>query len=489
MVKSNRIEIRMESEMQAIRWIFKMLLYLLAFMLCNQLYASTPVPGGVMTGLSLGASQELIVLFDDAVIEREASAQRRRAGVMYDNQSIIAFKVARYDNLKKMVLSTLPPGEFTLVHNFSYLPMVFMKFKTTKSLLKLLAHANVKAIYRNEKIYPHLTESLALINQPSVSSFTGSGTSVAVLDSGVDYTRVAFGACTAPGIPAKCKVVVEQDIASNDGVLDDSGHGTNVAGIVVGVAPQTRIIALDIFSGASSSAVLVDEGVNWAIANQSTYNITAINLSLGDGVKYTKPCDSIYSNPFIAPIRKAKSAGMITVVSSGNDQFIDGINAPACTPDAISVGAVYDANVGSRQWSSGCTDSSTAPDQVACFSNSAYYLTVLAPGAVITAAGYTMGGTSQAAPHVAGAIAVLRSAFPRETLKQIVSRITGNGVLVTDTRNNVTTPRLDLLAAFGGQYYDTDIPTLPEWGIIAMGGLLLLVIFVVDKRKYAIRKY
>ncbi len=472
----------MKSEACTIKWIFKALLVLLVFLLHGKLYAAPLVPDGVMKRLASGVPQELIVLFDDRLIDREASVKRKQAGVRYDNQSILAFKVVRYNDLKQRILSTLPPGEFKIEHDFSHLPMAFVKFKTIKSLRQLLSHTDVKAVYSNRKMYPHLTESLALINQPSVSSFAGSGTAVAVLDTGVDYTRAAFGACTAPGIPAGCKVVVEQDIATNDGVLDDSGHGTNVAGIVVGVAPQTRIIALDIFAGSSSSVVWVTEGINWAIANQSAYNITAINLSLGDGVKYTTPCSNIYSNPFLAPIANAKLAGIIMVVSSGNDGFIDGINAPACTPDAVSVGAVYDANVGSRKWS-GCTDNATAPDLIACFSNSAYYLTVLAPGAVITAAGYTMAGTSQAAPHIAGAIAVLRSAFPGETQQQIVSRITSNGFLVTDQRNNITKPRLDLLAAFGWQFYDNDIPELPEWGVIIMGGLLLLAILMAERKK------
>jgi hypothetical protein len=66
---------------------------------------------------------------------------------------------------------------------------------------------------------------------------------------------------------------------------------------------------------------------------------------------------------------------------------------------------------------------------------------------MINAAGYTMTGTSQATPHVAGAIAVLRSAFPSESPDAIVKRMTSTGVPVTDARNNVVTPRLDLWAA------------------------------------------
>lgn len=94
-----------------------------------------------------------------------------------------------------------------------------------------------------------------------------------------------------------------------------------------------------------------------------------------------------------------------------------------------------------------CTDATTAADKVTCFSNSATFLDLLAPGALITAAGITQAGTSQAAPHVAGAIAVLRAAFTAETPDQIVARLTGNGVSVTDARNGIVTPRLQLLEA------------------------------------------
>lgn len=50
---------------------------------------------------------------------------------------------------------------------------------------------------------------------------------------GLDYTHPVFGPCTAPGVPAACKVVHMADLtAANDGSLDDMAHGTNVAGII-----------------------------------------------------------------------------------------------------------------------------------------------------------------------------------------------------------------------------------------------------------------
>jgi len=106
-----------------------------------------------------------------------------------------------------------------------------------------------------------------------------------------------------------------------------------------------------------------------------------------------------------------------------------------------------------------CSDATTAADKVVCFSNSASFLKVLAPGVFINAAGITMSGTSQATPHVAGAIAVLRSLYPLETVTQIEQRLVTKGTLVTDTRNNVTKPRIDIMSALGNPCDLTLSPT------------------------------
>ena len=215
---------------------------------------------------------------------------------------------------------------------------------------------------------------------------------------------------------------------------------------VLGVAPASRIVMLNAFSGTSAYVADILSAINWAVANRAAYNIVAINMSLGDGTKYTSACTA--NNPFRTPITNARSAGIQVVVAAGNEAFTDGLSSPACTPGAISVGAVYDANYGGVNWGSTlCTDATTGADKITCFSNSASFLTLLAPGAMITAADITEGGTSQATPHVAGAIAVLHSTFPNETLAQIQTRMTSSGVSITDARNGITKPRLNLLEA------------------------------------------
>lgn len=410
--------------------------------------AATP-PAGVRERLLGGTPQELLVLFDDSAAEKDAADLRRGRGLIHDDEAVLAAKTGRFREVRRRVLADLPAGEFSTLREYSHLPMAFLRFSTASALDLLVANPDVAAVYENGLLYPNLTQSLPLVHQPQAATIglTGAGTSVAVIDTGVTYTHSAFGSCTAPGTPAGCRVSASVDIAPDDGRLDDNGHGTNVAGIAAGTASAANIVSLDVFtSGGTSSFDLVISAINWAIANKTAYSIVALNMSLGDGVKYTSACSSKVTNPFVTPIANARSAGIIPVASAGNEGYSDGMAKPACTPGVVSVGAVYDANVGSRAWSA-CTDSTTAADTVTCFSNSASFLTMFAPGALITAAGSTKAGTSQAAPHVAGAVAALREAFPGETLDQTVARITSGGVPVTDQRNGLTLPRLNLLAS------------------------------------------
>ncbi|MFO0727504.1 MAG: S8 family serine peptidase [Myxococcota bacterium] len=346
-----------------------------------------------------------------------------------------------YQEKKRAVLEML---EVDRVRDFSRLPLIAVAHASQAELAALAARPEVSRIEEDAPHEHFLTESLGLINQAGAAALgdTGAGAGIAILDTGVTYTNSAFGTCSAPG-DSGCKVAFAQDFAPDDGSLDDNGHGTNVAAISLGVAPGATILALDVFRTdglAYSSDILA--AIDWVIQNKSTYNIQAMNMSLGGGGS-TSACGS---DVFASAIASAKSAGVLSAIASGNNGYTNKIASPGCVPAAVSVGAVYDSSMGGIQWS-GCTDNTIAADQVTCFSNSASFLTILAPGALITAAGVTMGGTSQASPHVAGAIAVARIAFPNETVDQTVSRLTSSGVSITDPRNQVTKPRLALTAA------------------------------------------
>jgi subtilisin family serine protease len=230
-------------------------------------------------------------------------------------------------------------------------------------------------------------------------------------------------------------VVEVRDFAKDDGALDDNGHGTNVAGIVRAVAPDTRILAFDVFDGDQWTEPAIDAAIDEVMHRKAEgLNVVAMNLSLGVllSASRTACTDGLGGGPnaFAALFAQARAAGIIPVVAAGNDApLAEGIGFPACTQGAISVGAVYDADSG-LQPGNWCLDPTTRADAITCFSQRGPNLTLFAPGAVIDAAGVEESGTSQASPHVAGAVAVLAAARPGVSAAEIEAALASTGPLV-----------------------------------------------------------
>jgi subtilisin family serine protease/chitodextrinase len=400
----------------------------------------------VEAALDRGEPQDLLVTYDATGVRARAKRLRIERNLPQHDDDILRVKAEGYAATKAAVAASLGPARPLVLRSYAQLPVDFVRVESRASLVALLADPRVTGAALPEAHTRSLAQSLPLVNQPGAAQqgSLGAGTSVAVLDTGVDYTRSAFGACSAPG--PNCKVIHAQDFAPEDGLRDADGHGTHVAAIVLGVAPETRIVALDVFraDGFAYSQDII-AAINWAIQNRSQFNIAAINMSFGAG-RFTSPISSP-RNAYKRAIDDARDAGIVVVAASGNEAYTDALASPAAVDTAVSVGAVYDSALGPRTWSR-CTDATTAADRVTCFSNSASFLTALAPGAVIVAAGEAMSGTSQAAPHVAGAAAVLRAAFPAESVNQLVARLAA-GVAVTDARNQIVKPRVNLAQALG----------------------------------------
>ncbi len=110
------------------------------------------------------------------------------------------------------------------------------------------------------------------------------------------------------------------------------------------------------------------------------------------------------------------------------------VPTPGCISSAITVGSTH-------------SDS----NNISYFFNSAAIVDIFAPGSniyssVVSGYGYKS-GTSMAAPHVTGAVAVLKSINPNASVDEIEQALKGNGVSIIDSRNNLTFPRLDLNAS------------------------------------------
>lgn len=305
---------------------------------------------------------------------------------------------------------------------------------------------------------PHIGADIA-----HSAGYTGANQAVVILDTGVESSHPSFDnrvveeACfsssTTSVSSSLCPNGEEQFIGSGAGEdcssrgIDGCDHGTHVAGIaagVNGVAPEANIIAVQVFSeftsedycGSSTPCILSytsDQiaALEWVLNEASTINIAAINMSLGGGINTTS-CDNDLRASIINDLR---AVGIATVIASGNDGSSEGVGAPACISDAITVGSTLHNS-----------------DSLSYFSNSSSLVDLLAPGSSITSASTggtyaTKSGTSMATPHVAGSIAVLRSVSPSADLETIEADLKDTGVNVTDTNNNVTKPRIDVDAS------------------------------------------
>jgi subtilisin len=283
---------------------------------------------------------------------------------------------------------------------------------------------------------------------------TGTGlavdAAVAVIDTGVDASHpdldvVSTIDCTveSSGPPwartASCQA----------GGHDDHGHGTHVAGTiaakddgsgVVGVAPGARVWGVKVLraDGSGSTATII-AGVDHVTANAASIDVA--NMSLG-GSGSSSALDTAISN--------SVAAGVTYVIAAGNESTNVSQVMPAGHPDALTVSALADYD-GLPGGLADPTCSDRGPDDgFADFSNYGAGVDLIAPGVCIlsTLPGGAYGsasGTSMAAPHVAGAAALLASTDMADP--QIRSELKASGNLDWDASadpDGIKEPLLDV---------------------------------------------
>ena len=234
------------------------------------------------------------------------------------------------------------------------------------------------------------------------ASTTADSVKVAVIDTGVDLDH--------PDLTGNIKGGVNT-IQSWKNADDDNGHGSHVAGIiaalnnsvgVVGMGPQIDIYAVKVLNKNGSGYVSdIIEGIQWSINN----NINVINMSLGTTSDVISFHDAVIA---------ARNAGIVVVAAAGNSGPANNtVIYPAKYPESIAVSA---------------TDSL---DGQPSFSSRGPEVDLAAPGVSIYSAykngSYTtLSGTSMAAPHVAGAAALVLATHPGFTPSQVQSYLEAN---------------------------------------------------------------
>jgi len=362
---------------------------------------------------------------------------------------------------------------------------------TLEGIKALVENPDVLSVEKDFLRYSNLAQGIPLMNASAVRSlYNGSGVAVAICDTGVDYTHPSLG---GGGFP-NSKVIGGYDTGDNDNnPMDSQGHGTACAGIAAGilgttgdyiggVAYNAKLYALKITKGGGGSAYDSDmiESWEWCITHQyddPDNPILVVSTSFGGG-RYFGSCDNTLP-AYAAAAKNVAAAGMNLFVSAGNDGYCDSLAAPSCISNAISVGAVYDANLGQNPPPGyvGCikngscvgtpgppceekyyVDNPANADQVATYSNSASFLDLLAPSNWATTAklggGYWntangFGGTSAACPYTAGAAAALQSAAAAIsgaflTPSQVKATLSDTGDPLTDEKAAIIKPRVNL---------------------------------------------
>lgn len=254
---------------------------------------------------------------------------------------------------------------------------------------------------------------LDMINAPEVwaKGYTGKGVTVAVLDDGFDLNHPDL----KPNLLAG-KDIIDDDNQPLEGRREPDGHGSHVAGIVAaanngfgttGVAYDAKILPVRVL-GLKPCDNGNEKDLATGIRHAVNKGADIINLSLGG---YENP------NRLKQALRFARQRGVIVVVASGNERQRDGVTQPDPSPAFFTASNNLGIAVGSissiRRMAG---DSNPAGNKKLNF--------VTAPGRSIRSTirngqyGF-LSGTSMAAPHVAGVVALMLEANPNLTPDQI----------------------------------------------------------------------
>ncbi|AZV52040.1 S8 family peptidase [Bacillus pumilus] len=261
-----------------------------------------------------------------------------------------------------------------------------------KGEIRLIPY-EVKANVMEAKETP---ESIQEIKAPELwsSGFKGKGITIAVLDTGCDTEHPDLKDQIIGG-----KNFTDDDNGDAENVKDYNGHGTHVAGTIaatdqnggiLGVAPEAKLLIVKVLGGENGSGKYewIINGINYAAEQK----VDIISMSLGGPSNEPALQEAI---------QNAVKSGVLVVCAAGNegdgDERTEEFSYPAAYNEVIAVGSASLARESSE------------------FSNANKEIDLVAPGEDIlsTLPNHKYGrltGTSMAAPHVSGALAIIKNA-------------------------------------------------------------------------------
>jgi serine protease AprX len=307
--------------------------------------------------------------------------------------------------------------------------------------------------------FPEATRADKAWTDPN-SPATGAGVTVAVLDTGIAGQLPDFRASQTDPTSRVIASVVTNPGATT--ATDGYGHGTHVAGLLagngralpasdplvnryVGAAPQAKLVSVKVSDDHGNATVMdVIAGLQFVVDHGADYGIRVVNLSLASASPASYQVD-----PLDAAVEEVWAHGVVVVAAAGNrGTDADAVSyAPANDPYVITVGAVDDH--GTKEtlddslaaWSSRGTtqDGVVKPDIVAPGAHVAAPLAPdsdfqsMCPTCVVDQRYFKLGGTSMAAPIVAGIAADVISTHPGWTPDQVKGALTylGTGLDAT----------------------------------------------------------
>ncbi|MFI9501624.1 S8 family serine peptidase [[Kitasatospora] papulosa] len=301
----------------------------------------------------------------------------------------------------------------------------------------------IAKLWLDGKVEAALKDSVPQVNAPQAwaEGFDGKGTTVAVLDTGIDATH--------PDV--KDRVKQSRSFVPGEEVVDGNGHGTHVASTIAGsgaasdgankgVAPAADLIVGKVLSNEGSGA---DSGIIEAMEWAKAEGADVVSMSLGSSI----PDDG--GDPMAQAVDALSAdGGPLFVIAAGNAYGAGTIGSPGSAASALTVAAVDKqdrradfSSMGPLVRSYGLKPDLSAPgvDINAAASQSV-------PG--IDGMYQSMSGTSMATPHVAGAAAVLKQRHPEWSGQRIKDALMSSSKLLPDhTPYEQGTGRLDVKAA------------------------------------------